>query len=362
VKEFSLTAGTNMNNYPLVSIIVLDINGRTNLGPLLDKCLTSLVKTRYPNFVTYFVENGGTDDTIEYISKQFYAKLPNFRIIKFNHNHGYAMGNNLAFELIDPTTKYVVFINNDVIVDHNWLEKLVLFAEKNEDFGALCPKIKELNQPELLQCVGARMMPLGYEVVLGHCQKDVGQYDNLPFILSSSVSGACFFIRYDLFKKISKFDEDYYLYYEDIDLSWRIWLYNFKIAYIPLSVIYHAKSLTSKSIHTYAFITFYQERNRLLTLIKNYSLTYLLKYLPGTFFIQFLLFCKLISMGQNLQALYILKAISWILKNLNKVLIKRKSVQLFIRKVSDKYIEKMIMAPISLSYLKYKFSKLYYIK
>jgi GT2 family glycosyltransferase len=103
-----------MRKHLKFSVISLNYNSRKILGSLLDAHLSSLLNTAYDVFEVLFVDNGSSDDSVEYVKANFRDKR--LKIIQLKKNYGYAKGNNLALKFIDPNTDIVVFINNDTIV------------------------------------------------------------------------------------------------------------------------------------------------------------------------------------------------------------------------------------------------------
>ena len=112
---------------PLVSLIVINYNGKSKLGSLLDKCLSSLLNTDYANFEILFVDNNSTDDSVEYVMKKF--NDPRIRIIRLEKNYGYAGAVNRALK--HAKGEFIAVLNNDVIVNKDWLKHIITFLSSN---------------------------------------------------------------------------------------------------------------------------------------------------------------------------------------------------------------------------------------
>ena len=109
IKVISVNMAFEHQNYPKVSIIILNYNGRKFLGCFLEKAIESAINQDYPNIEVLFIDNGSTDDSYQYV-KFMYDK--NIKVIKFNKNYGYCLGNNLATRHISGDSKYILFMNS----------------------------------------------------------------------------------------------------------------------------------------------------------------------------------------------------------------------------------------------------------
>ena len=115
-------------NTPLVSVIILNFNGEN----YLKRCLFSVLDTKYPNFEVIFVDNASTDSSLKLVEKNF-GNDKRLRIFKSNENLGFSAGNNFGFS--QAKGDYIVFLNNDTIVDPYWLDALVSTMEKDKTIG-----------------------------------------------------------------------------------------------------------------------------------------------------------------------------------------------------------------------------------
>jgi len=297
---------------PLVSIIILNYNGQRYIA----KCLSSVLNTEYPNFEVIFVDNHSTDGSIDIVRK---VSDPRLKIIVNDRNYGYAKGNNIGVKY--ASGKYIVFLNVDTEVDSKWLKYLVEVMESDESIGGAQAKIIYANRQHVWSFLSS-INPAG-EVFLGGLD---GKHVTDIFF----ASGCCSIYRKDLFERVGGFDEDYFMYVEDVDLGWRLRLFGYRIVAVPEAIIYHVGGGVSKYINN-NFIIFLLKRNRIFTLIKN-----LLKYLP-VLFIHYIL----IAIVRPSFAVSSLKAILSALFNLKKVVRKRRDVQLQ-RRVRDPQIIKLM--------------------
>ena len=233
----------------------------------LEESLRTLHAQSRPADEIVLVDNASTDGTVAYIR----ANFPDVRLLAEAVNHGFAKGNNVAARV--ATGDYLVFVNNDVRLDEHWLANLIRPLE--EDAGlAACQSLVMLHaEPSLINTSGTLVNFLG----IGWCRdyrKPVadGRVKETP-----SLSGAAFAIRRAAFDAIGGFDDDYFMYHCDVDLSWRLRLADIgRLGLATDSVVFHKYRFTR-----HARKYFLLERNRLVTLLKNYRAGTLLLILPA---------------------------------------------------------------------------------
>ncbi len=243
------------------SIIVVTWNALHHLK----RFLPSVAVTDYDSFEIIIADNASEDGSAEWVKKSF----PTFKVVTFDKNYGYAGGNNRAVKY--ATGDILIFLNNDVRVEPNWLTHLNK-SFKDEEISIAQPKILNEMQPDHFEYAGAAggyIDWLGYPFCRGRVfdaiEKDEGQYNNRTDIFWAS--GAAFSIRKDLFIECCGFDEDFEFHMEEIDLCWRCLRMGRKIKFEPKSVVYHlgGGSLAQNSPRK----IYYNYRNSLLMLLKN---------------------------------------------------------------------------------------------
>jgi GT2 family glycosyltransferase len=328
--------------FPLVSIIILNFNGKA----FLYNCLSSVLKTNYPNFEVIFVDNGSIDNSVEYVREKF-GKDPRLKIIALNKNYGFAEGNNIGFKYANPESKYVVFLNNDTVVNSEWLIEAIKILEKDNSIGAAQPKLKSLKDKKRIDSAGGFLDYMGRVLIRGTGESDRGQYDHIDEIFYAQ--GAAIIIRKDLIHRIGLFDSEYFLNYEETDFCWRTWLAGYKVIFIPKAVVYHWGGATIHDKHKEKVVPSYKvmyhsRKNQIATLIKNYSLGNLFKYLPLLITRMFGYIIILIIKNNKAHTLAYLRALIWNLKNIKRLLVKRAFVQTQIRKKMDKEVMKIMLS------------------
>ena len=281
-----------------VSVIILNWNG----WQMTIECLESLYQNIYDHFYVIVVDNGSQDNSIEEIKKYCYGQtiiqsayyqynpnnkpinvtviskkesengvLPNLNftykqliIIENDFNYGFAEGSNIGirYALNTLQSDYILTLNNDTVVDKDFLVHLIKAAEKESNIGACQSKILAMNSPGLIDAIGINISFLRAAYQAGYHQKDCGQYDNDLDIFGACACSALY--KSKMLQEIGLFDEDFFAYYEDVDLAWRARLYLWKALYVHDSIVYHTGSASGSGIKDY-----YRARNRLSYLIKN---------------------------------------------------------------------------------------------
>jgi GT2 family glycosyltransferase len=223
-------------NYPKVSIIILNWNGKENTI----NCLEALKLTTYSNYETILVDNGSIDGSVKYFKDHY----PGIKLIENGGNLGFAEGNNVAIRevLKREEIKYISLLNNDTIVKSDWLEKLVNALESDEKIGSCQPKILSLIHPDMIDAVGIYIDRYGGAFQEGHNEKDLGQYDKTTEVFGVCAGAALY--RVKMLNQIGLFDKDFFAYYEDVDLAIRARLFGWRSVCVPQAVIYHIHSAT----------------------------------------------------------------------------------------------------------------------
>lgn len=246
-----------------IAIVILNWNGKE----LLKKFIPSIIKHSDSNYATiYIADNASTDDSISFIKDNF----PIVKIIQNSENAGFAKGYNLALKNIDAT--YYALVNSDIEVSKNWLQPVISRFENEPSTAIIQPKILDFKNKEKFEYAGAAggfIDKYGFAYCKGRIfntvEKDVGQYNENTEIFWAS--GACFFIRSEIFHELKGFDERYFAHFEEIDLCWRVQNLNHKIEYLSESVVYHVGGATLNASNPKK--TFLNFRNNLFTLLKN---------------------------------------------------------------------------------------------
>ncbi|MFX1487224.1 MAG: glycosyltransferase family 2 protein [Promethearchaeota archaeon] len=254
-----------MRNCPEVRIIMLNYNGRKDLGPIFDKCIQSVLNTDYPDFGLLFVDNNSVDDSVDHVRKR-YGNDPRLVILQLDKNYGYAKANNIAAKRY-PESEYLAFINNDILVPRNWLSKIIeiLEPEISRQMATLSPVIYDKSVEKFIGGTYIEYPSGRYYVPLFDDVKRLpGRIFEVDF-----PPGECFIICRDAFSKIGGFDDQYFLYHDDGDLGWRLRLEGYKVAMTTEVSVIHFRSSTVKKEFELAKQKRFFESNRLKSCLKN---------------------------------------------------------------------------------------------
>lgn len=249
---------------PTFSIIIVSWNALHHLK----KYFPSIAETEYPDYEIILADNASTDGSKSWIGEHY----PEVKIASFDDNYGYCGGNNRAVPYAEGDI--LLFLNNDVRVEPDWLHGLAETFRKDESVAAVQPKMLADQNPEHFEYAGAAggyIDRFGYPFCRGRIfdtlEKDTGQYDFETDILWAS--GAALAVRKQVFEDLGAFDEDFEFHMEEIDLCWRLWNNGFKVRFCPSSTVYHlgGGSMAMGSPRK----IYYNYRNNLRMLWKNCS-------------------------------------------------------------------------------------------
>jgi GT2 family glycosyltransferase len=296
-----------------------------NAGKELLLAVGSLqAQTLKPRIV--IVDNASSDDSIANVM----AAHPEIDIILHDTNKGYAGGVNPGFRLaIESGADYVAPFNDDAVADKDWLKHLVSVLDKNPGVGAVNPKVYHGNG-DILDSTGDTYSHWGLSYPRGRGEKDTGQYDRQTEIFAAS--GAASLYRVSALTEVGLLDEDFFAYYEDIDLSFRLQLAGWTIRYEPQAIVHHQIGMTSARIK--GFTTYQTMKNQPLLLYKNVPRRYLWRVGRRFWLAHWLFFGRAITRGQGRAALRGDAGATWLLL---KKWPERRRIQAM-KKVSDEYI------------------------
>ncbi|MGQ0679150.1 MAG: glycosyltransferase [Actinomycetota bacterium] len=241
-----------------VSIVVLNFNGKH----FLDSCLESLFSQNYPESMeVVVVDNGSSDGSVDHIRTQW----PNARLLELETNLGFAGGINAGVG--HARGEFVALINNDAVAHKDWLRHGLAGFKKGSDVAVVGSKILTLDGKSI-DYAGGALSFYGHGFKIGVGEPDEGQYNRPGETLFAS--GCALFVPRDLFLEVGGFDEDFFAFFEDVDLGWRLWLLGHRVLYEPASVVYHRHHGTADALGEERE-RFLLERNALMTILKNYS-------------------------------------------------------------------------------------------
>ncbi|MFP4514722.1 MAG: glycosyltransferase family 2 protein [Parcubacteria group bacterium] len=252
------------------------VNYKDYAKKYLAEAWQSLMLQDYPKdkYYVYIVDNASSSESLFYLSNNY----PEAKVLS-REDGNYAAANNLgAKKAIEDNCDYIVICNMDTVFKRDWLKELVLSAENNKEAGIIQSKIllydKENKGREKINTLGNNLHFLGFGLVsyYGKDDRKINNY-NHKFTYAS---GCSFLIRKEVFEEIAGYNEEFYMYHDDVELSLKTRLLGYNIILAPKSVVYH-KYEFSRSIR----MLYYMERNRLMTLFLFYNIKTLLLLTPA---------------------------------------------------------------------------------
>jgi len=256
-----------MSELPAIAVLVLNYNGQRYLA----RCFTSLREQTYTERTVYLIDNGSSDGSIGLTREHF----PEVRIIAFPRNIGFTLGYNRAVEAVDEPL--IVFLNNDTACAPDWLEKL---------YGPMC------DMPRVA-AVGSRMVFAHDPTIINHgggyftytgigLDRDFGKSIHTPDLprgpfQTAYACGGAALVRKDAFEEVGGFGSEYFIYFEDVDLCYRLWLAGYQVMHAPESLVVHYFSpVFGQESPAKLFLC---QKNRLSNLLKHFSRRTFLKSL-----------------------------------------------------------------------------------
>lgn len=251
----------------LVAIIILNFNGRR----YLERCLSSVLASTYPNFEVILVDNGSTDGSASFVRDRF----PVVRVIEAGENLGFAEGNNVGIRATDAPL--IATLNNDTWVEPDWLSHLVRVMESDPRIGTCASKMLFAHQPEVINSAGVCMDAVGiaWDRLGGVPEAQITEDE--PLDVFAACAGAALYRR-AMLDDVGLFDPDFFIYLEDVDLSWRSQLRGWRTVYVPQARVYHVHSGTTGEASP--FKNYHLGRNKVWMVVKNYPSPQFWWYLP----------------------------------------------------------------------------------
>lgn len=289
----------NRKKYPMVTVVILNWNGWKDTV----ECLESLKRIKYPNFTVVVVDNSSKDDSIkklrEYskgeltveskffrttnknspvellefhenelsnVGNDYIGALNSFQnkiitLIKNDENHGFAEGNNIGirFAMQHSDPDYILLLNNDTVVDPEFMTELVKKGESSENIGFVGAKTYFYHDENVLQDAGGGVVDFKHGVVreIGSNSADQGQYNRSVEI--DYVGGACLLCKRAVIETVGMLDSNFFMYWEDVNWCLRGYQKGYISAYSHRSMIWHKYGVSSES----SFKIYYLNRNRI---------------------------------------------------------------------------------------------------
>jgi len=302
-----------------VAVVILNFNGKKFLKEFLP-----IVMERSGNLAEIWVaDNQSTDDSVSLMKEYF----PEVNLIINDENGGFSKGYNDALAKIKA--EYYVLLNSDIEVTENWIQPVINLMDADKTIGACQPKILAYHNKEHFEYAGASggfIDKHGYPFCRGRVfqvlEKDESQYDDATEVFWAT--GACMFVRAEVYHKLGGLDEDFFAHMEEIDFCWRLKNNNYTVMVCPSSSVYHIGGGTlPKSSARKTYLNF---RNNFALLYKNLPANRLFKVLALRLVLDGLAGIKFLSEGHLGDFVAVIKAHFYFYKNMGKLKKKRKNL------------------------------------
>lgn len=308
----------------LIYCVIPNWNG----AEVLEDCIKSVLAQTLPLKILV-VDNGSSDGSLEIV-----AKYSDIEVLALDKNHGFAGGVNAGIKkALEANAEYVVLLNNDAVADKNWLKNLIDATKANPKLGIVTSKILN-DSGEYLDSAGEFYSIWGLPYSRGRREVVIDKYDKDVKVFAAS--GGASLYRTIMLDEIGLFDEDFFAYYEDVDLSFRAQLAGWKVAYCPKAIVYHQIGATSSKIG--GFATYQTMKNLPWLFWKNVPRKLIWRMIPRFKFAYFSFYASAIARGQGWPAT---KGFGKMLLLLPYKFIQRYKIQSR-RKVSAEYIDSML--------------------
>lgn len=310
----------------MISIVIPTYNGIKHFKT----CFDSLFSQTYKDFKVVLVDNGSSDNSVEYTRKYY----PQIELVELGINYGFtgAVNEGIKYSLKDEKVSHIVLLNNDIECKEDFLEEMLNgFIDKS--IGSVACKMMNYYKRNIFDDTGDFIKLIGSPYARGHGEEDKGQYDKPEFVFGACAGAVAY--KKDVFESVGFFDEDFFAYYEDVDFSFRLQLAGFKSYYNPKAICYHKRGATSG--FSSGWQTMMCEKNLIALRIKNYPMILYLKYTPLFIVGRLKRYYGFLRAKQYDVLWGALKGYMFGLLLFPKSLIKRKKVQ-SLKKVDSKYI------------------------
>lgn len=312
-------------NAPLLSVIIPHYNGVHHLPT----CFNALRGQTYPHLEIILVDNGSTDESVALTRRDY----PEVKVIELGRNLGLTGAINRGIE--QARGEVIAPLNNDTEVAPGWAQALVDALQAHPEAGIVASKMLLFDRRNILHSAGDGFGSNGIPINRGVWQKDEGQFDRDVYIFGGC--GGAVAYRRAMLNDIGLFDEELFMYLEDVDLNWRAQLAGYRAVFAPNAVVYHRLSATGGG----EIASYYTGRNTIFVLAKDVPGVILRRYWPAIIAAQFKIALAALKAWRGKAARARLRGQLAGLWGLPRWLAKRKAVQQR-KRVSNAYLESLL--------------------
>jgi GT2 family glycosyltransferase len=321
---------TQAERTPSVSIVIATMRG----GPDLEACLESIQAQAHPELEVIVIDNGSTDTELGAIP----ARFPRARVLRNEENLGFVGASNQG--IAASIGELVLLLNDDTVLEPVALDRLVQSLVEHPSWAAAQAKLVRMDDPSLLDTAGSFLTATGFLVHRGSGESERG-FDEADEIFAAK--GAALLIRSAALRQVGAFDPDFFAYFEETDLCWRLWLAGWRVGFAPDARVRHKLGATAGSLPT-DFVQFHSFKNRICTLAKNLGPLRLAWMLPYHVALCLALAAWYLVRGKPRLAGAIMRALAWNVRQLARTVSKRRTVQ-SLRLIGDRELMDQILRP-----------------
>ncbi len=303
-----------------VAVVILNYNGKD----FLRRFLPTVIERTGDDAVVWVADNNSLDGSIDVMNEEF----PDVKLIENHYNAGFAGGYNMALKRIEAD--YYVLLNSDIEVTEGWINPVIDLMNQDSRIAACQPKILGYDNRSEFEYAGASggfIDKYGYPFCRGRVfqklEQDEGQYDDPIDVFWAT--GACMFVRADIYHKLGGLDHDFFAHMEEIDFCWRLKNEGYRIMVCPSSVVYHVGggTLPKKSARK----TYLNFRNNLSLLYKNIPSNQLISAFLIRFILDGVAALKFFIEGGMNELVAVIQAHIYFYRNLGKLRKKRRALK-----------------------------------
>jgi len=253
---------------PAMSVIIVNWNGQH----FLQECLSAMRRQVFRDFETIVVDNGSDDGSVQFVRDHF----PEIRLIALQKNVGFSAANIAGYA--QATGEVIVLLNNDTEADSRWLYELSEASRECPEAGSFASKMLYFDERERIDNCGFGVTSAGFIVDFGRDEQDGPTWSKVRPVFGACGGAAAY--RRTMLEDVGFLDPDFFMTYEDVDLSFQAQLRGHKCIFIPSAVVYHRYRATMKKYWTYSRQTYFSQRNIEFVYVKNMPLKLMLIALP----------------------------------------------------------------------------------
>lgn len=319
---------TQASRTPSVSIVIATTRG----GDDLVSCLTSIEAEAYPELEIVVIDNGSTDAAVAGLPERFHR----VSVLRNEENVGFVGANNQGVET--STGELVLLLNDDTVVEPGAIGTLVRTLQAHPSWAGAQAKLLRMDSPGFLDTAGSFLTATGFLVHRGSGEPEERFRESDEIF---AAKGAALLLRREALEAVGVFDSDYFAYFEETDLCWRLWLAGWELGFAADARIQHKLGATAGLLPS-AFVQFHSFKNRVCTLAKNLGPRRLAWMLPYHLALCVALAGWYVCRGRPRLGAAILRALGWNVRHAPQTLRKRRRVQA-LRRVSDEELMPRIL-------------------